>query len=363
MDKYIINSSQKVNENSDVDLADLFYGSEQTYVGKYQGFILNKSPHGAGNIVFINGDEYFGQFTMGIIEGKGIFIESSGNKYEGHFLEGKKHGIGIMNYSNGEKYEGEWKENLKCGHGVQSYVNGDLFEGEWDNNLRNGIGKLTRTDGNIFKGEWYENNWYDKGKRDPMFEDAAKLVIHHQQGSTSLIQRKLDIGYNRACLLIDQLEAAGVVGSFEGSKSRVVLVPNETSLKILLDSLDTNQTEFNQIKDEAIDINFSLIGKWKWENHPGHSILIQSASRKENIYTGKCIKVGSEKFYSLNQLMLDNIELSNASIIKGIVLVPFGTGNETGFTQKWFNFEGFLNEISFNIIIGTSKWSWTFSKA
>ena len=61
-------------------------------------------------------------------------------------------------------------------------------------------------------------------KRDPMFDEAARLVVQHQQGSTSLIQRKLSIGYNRAGRIIDQLEAAGVVGPFEGSKARDVLM-------------------------------------------------------------------------------------------------------------------------------------------
>jgi S-DNA-T family DNA segregation ATPase FtsK/SpoIIIE len=59
----------------------------------------------------------------------------------------------------------------------------------------------------------------------------------HQQGSTSLIQRKLKLGYNRAGRLIDQLEAAGIVGPFEGSKAREVLVRDDISLEQLLTSL------------------------------------------------------------------------------------------------------------------------------
>jgi len=58
----------------------------------------------------------------------------------------------------------------------------------------------------------------DLSDRDPLFDDAARLIVMHQQGSTSLIQRKLKLGYNRAGRIIDQLEAAGIVGSFEGSK-------------------------------------------------------------------------------------------------------------------------------------------------
>jgi DNA segregation ATPase FtsK/SpoIIIE, S-DNA-T family len=78
----------------------------------------------------------------------------------------------------------------------------------------------------------------DLKKRDPMFEEAAKLVVQHQQGSTSLIQRKLSIGYNRAGRIIDQLEAAGVVGPFEGSKARDVLCTDFIALEQILKRLE-----------------------------------------------------------------------------------------------------------------------------
>lgn len=77
----------------------------------------------------------------------------------------------------------------------------------------------------------------DLSDRDPLFEEAARLIVIQQQGSTSLIQRKFSIGYNRAGRLMDQLEAAGVVGPFEGSKARQVLIPDEYSLEQLLNSL------------------------------------------------------------------------------------------------------------------------------
>ena len=78
----------------------------------------------------------------------------------------------------------------------------------------------------------------DLSDRDALFEDAARVIVMHQQGSTSLIQRKLKLGYNRAGRLIDQLEAAGVVGGFEGSKARSVLIPDEYSLEQLLNELN-----------------------------------------------------------------------------------------------------------------------------
>jgi S-DNA-T family DNA segregation ATPase FtsK/SpoIIIE len=84
----------------------------------------------------------------------------------------------------------------------------------------------------------------DLSDRDALFEEAAKLIVMHQQGSTSLIQRKLKLGYNRAGRLIDQLEAAGVVGAFEGSKAREVLIKDELSLEQLLTALREKHSQF-----------------------------------------------------------------------------------------------------------------------
>jgi S-DNA-T family DNA segregation ATPase FtsK/SpoIIIE len=75
-------------------------------------------------------------------------------------------------------------------------------------------------------------------ERDVLFEEAARIVVMHQQGSTSLLQRRLKLGYNRAGRLIDQLEKAGIVGPFEGSKARDVLIPDEYALERLLSSLE-----------------------------------------------------------------------------------------------------------------------------
>lgn len=77
----------------------------------------------------------------------------------------------------------------------------------------------------------------DLQQRDEFFEDAARLIVLNQQGSTSMIQRKFSIGYNRAGRIIDQLEAAGIVGPSEGSKARKVLYQDEYSLEQLLNSL------------------------------------------------------------------------------------------------------------------------------
>ena len=71
----------------------------------------------------------------------------------------------------------------------------------------------------------------DIGDRDPLFDDAARLIVQHQQGSTSLIQRRMKLGYNRAGRLMDQLEAAGIVGPGQGSKPREVLFKSDMELE------------------------------------------------------------------------------------------------------------------------------------
>jgi len=87
---------------------------------------------------------------------------------------------------------------------------------------------------------------YDKKKEtsagflsdlDPMFEDAARVIVRHQQGSVSLLQRRLKLGYSRAARIVDQLEEAGIVGPNDGSKARTVLVDNEEQLETIIRSL------------------------------------------------------------------------------------------------------------------------------
>ena len=77
----------------------------------------------------------------------------------------------------------------------------------------------------------------DMDRLDPLFEDAARLIVIHQQGSTSMIQRKFAIGYNRAGRIMDQMEKAGIVGPSEGSKPRQVLCLDETDLEMRLNNL------------------------------------------------------------------------------------------------------------------------------
>lgn len=87
------------------------------------------------------------------------------------------------------------------------------------------------------EGEGTDLSQVDMGKRDPLFEEAARLIVSSQQGSTSNIQRKFSIGYNRAGRIVDQLEVAGIIGPNEGSKARQVLVMDEYHLQQILNQL------------------------------------------------------------------------------------------------------------------------------
>lgn len=82
-----------------------------------------------------------------------------------------------------------------------------------------------------------DSSGFDAGDRDPLFEDAAKLIVSAQMGSTSLIQRRMKLGYNRAGRLMDQLESAGIVGPSQGSKPREVLYKTDTELYEFLQKL------------------------------------------------------------------------------------------------------------------------------
>lgn len=82
-----------------------------------------------------------------------------------------------------------------------------------------------------------DNKEFDASERDPLFKEAAQLIVQNQMGSTSLLQRRMKLGYNRAGRLMDQLEAAGVVGANQGSKAREVLIKTEADLFEYLETL------------------------------------------------------------------------------------------------------------------------------
>jgi S-DNA-T family DNA segregation ATPase FtsK/SpoIIIE len=76
------------------------------------------------------------------------------------------------------------------------------------------------------------------GQQDEFFEEAARLIVRHQQGSVSLLQRRLKVGYSRAARLVDELEAAGIVGPYDGSKAREVLIESDEQLDAVLRNME-----------------------------------------------------------------------------------------------------------------------------
>jgi len=105
------------------------------------------------------------------------------------------------------------------------------------------IGEQRGYDNAFYLPEFNEDNGeeakaIDSSEKDELFEEAARIIVSHQQGSTSLLQRKLKLGYNRAGRIVDQLEAAGVIGAFEGSKAREVKIPDLESLERFLKNIN-----------------------------------------------------------------------------------------------------------------------------
>jgi hypothetical protein len=122
----------------------------------------------------------------------------------------------------------------------------------------------------------------DLSDRDALFDEAARLVVIHQQGSTSLLQRKLKLGYNRTGRLIDQLEAAGIVGPFEGSKGREVLIKDELALEELLNHINGGPDNFHSTSRQ----------EYSNENQNGEGTGYNKTNLHENEGSTKEIKDG-----------------------------------------------------------------------
>lgn len=113
---------------------------------------------------------------------------------------------------------------------------------------------------------------------DPLFEDAAHLLTIHQQGSTSLIQRKFSIGYNRAGRIMDQLEHAGIVGPSEGASARMVLCVDEVDLEMRLSNFRTPVLKEKILKQIKIRYKDAISEK-KEELH--QTILLEEEKRRQ----------------------------------------------------------------------------------
>lgn len=161
-------------------------------------------------------------------------------------------GIGIILYVLFSNIKDKKESNSKTESSLESDLTEDKIIGEINNTPTENDAK--------------ENN--EKTERiildshDPLFEEAARLIVIQQQGSTSLIQRKFAIGYNRAGRLMDLLEMAGIIGAFEGSRAREVLIKNEEDLEQILNRIqikECTESDYKEYESEDSAINQAII--------------------------------------------------------------------------------------------------------
>jgi hypothetical protein len=126
----------------------------------YKGAWLNDKMHGEGEEIWPDGEEYFGNYHLGIKQGYGVYKYASGHVYEGEFSVDKKHGVGICTWPNGDVYSGEYKAGLRHGKGSYVSVSGWVYTGDWWNDFEHGMGKqiYVRSGRVIFNGKWSKGN-------------------------------------------------------------------------------------------------------------------------------------------------------------------------------------------------------------
>lgn len=155
-------------------------------------------------------------------------------------------GIGIMLYVLFSNIKDKKESNNRTESSLESGLTKDKIIGEINN---------TPTEDNT-REDYEKKEKIILDSYDPLFEEAARLIVIQQQGSTSLIQRKFAIGYNRAGRLINQLESAGIVSTFEGGKARDVLIKNEHDLEQILDRID-----IVECKDKENEFDISIVSQ------------------------------------------------------------------------------------------------------
>jgi hypothetical protein len=147
----------------------------------------------------------------------------------------------------------------------------------------------------------------DPGERDELFEEAAYLIVESQQGSTSLLQRKLKLGYNRAGRIIDQLESAGIVGPFEGSKAREVKVATEFALEHFLKELTKN--DLNTNSESLSDTSYKV--EWNGQSVMSNG-LVEFFKNNYSLLISRCI----QKYKLEEQAKIEDQDRSEKEKIK-----------------------------------------------
>ncbi len=106
----------------------------------------------------------------------------------------------------------------------------------------------------------------------------------------------------------------------------------------------------------------SLAGEFVWLTHPGFNFFFDTASPSSELLIAKCKKIGPEKFYSIDQIVLDNVLVKPDLTVTGNVLVPFASPVPGKFDLQWFDFDGAIINDLLTIVIGEAKWTWSFEQ-
>jgi len=106
----------------------------------------------------------------------------------------------------------------------------------------------------------------------------------------------------------------------------------------------------------------SLAGEFVWLTHPGFNFFFEPASPSSEFLIAKCKKIGPEKFYSMDQVVLDNVIVKPDLTVTGNVLVPFASPVPAKFDLQWFDFDGAIINDLLTIVIGEAKWTWSFEQ-
>lgn len=151
---------------------------------KYIGFWLKNQRHGEGKLVYSNGNIYSGKFSQDRINGFGSMIYKSGDKYVGDWKNEQPNGNGTFYYASGERYEGEFLKGRYNGKGKLFYTNGSYYEGEWKDDQRNGYGEYVDINGTSLEGLW-EKDQPLKVIETSLAQLEGENAIHSEEKSDS----------------------------------------------------------------------------------------------------------------------------------------------------------------------------------
>ena len=280
-----------IGQASSQEKSDLYSGPRDS----------NGKPNGFGKMIEADESVYDGQFLHGLKNGNGIQTWPNGERYEGDWTDGEITGKGIKTWPSGDRYEGDWKDGNMHGKGIYNWPNGDKYDGEWKDDKMEGKGIKTWPDGGKYDGEWKNGvsegkgiyNWPNGDKYDGEWKD-------------------------------DKMDGNGILTFANGKKQPGIW--------------------------KGV---IRVTGEFVWNNHPGFTFLFEPAFGQENILIAKCKKIGSERFYTYDQIVFENVEIKSDLSIKGKVLVP-GPG--------WQDFEGTVANNQTVIYIGEPRWHWSFKK-